>query len=205
MFNENGINLYDNNVLGSVTRTQWVKTASMNCYYDATNNTYVVDRFRLNNKNGKIYTNVNDGLMLASAIKSTRENVALFEGVRFNKDDVLKVEDYSGIHEKTFQFKNASQNTFTRANGTSISFNISKSNSLLSTNRYGWEIAVNSNNVIVDHGSHVNIPSGGYKFVVTSAGQSTSEQINMLFDECFTRGSTINISGTNIFVNSSSE
>ena len=205
VFNETGINLYDNNVLGSVTRSAWVKTASINCYYDEKTNSYVVDKFRLINQNGKIYTNVNDGLMLASAIKSNRENVAIFEGVRFNEGDVLKVEEYGGIHEKHFEFKNASKNTYTRANGSTIDFNISKSTSALSTNRYGWEVAVNSNNVIVDHGSHIDLPSGGYKFVITSAGETTSEQVNAIFEECFARGSTVNISGTSIFVNSSTQ
>ena len=204
-FNETGINLYDNNVLGEVTRSAWVKTASINCYYDSESQSYVVDKFRIHNKNGKIYTNVNDGFMLASAIKSNRENVAIFEGVRFNDGDKLKVEQYSGVHEKVFEFQNNSVNTHKTSNGKTVSFNLSKSNSFLTTNRYGWEVAVSKNNVIIDHGAQVDLPDGGYKLIITSAGETTGEQVNIIFEECFSRGSTVNLSGTTFFINSATQ
>ena len=204
-FAENGVNLYDNNVLGEVTRSQWVKVASINCYYDEINKNYVVDKFRLQNKNAKVYTNVNDGFMLASAIKSSRENVALFEGVRFNKGDIIKVEESGAIHEKSFTFVNKNTNSFTFPDGDTYQFSVEKSTSALTTSRWGWEVAVNKNDVIVDHGVKVDIPEKGYKFIVRAAGSTGAENVNKVLEECFARGSQVSISGTNIFINASTQ
>ena len=204
-FAEEGINLYDNNVIGEVTRSQWVKVASLNCYYDDIKQSYIVDRFRLQNKNGKVYTNVNDGFMLASAIKSTRDNVTLFEGVRFNKGDTLKVETGSAIHDKTFTFVNRNTNSYTLSDGKTYQFSVEKSSSLLTTNRWGWEVAVDNNDVIIDHGVKVDFPKGGYKFVVKAAGNSGAEDINRILEECFARGSQVSMSGNNIYINSSTQ
>ena len=203
-WNNGCINLIDNNYLSKVTNTAWQRIGTMNCYYDESKQEFVVDKFRLQDKQRKIYTNVNNGFMLGATLEAGNENMTIVEGVRFNLNDRLKVEENAGLYNLSYDFDLANVNTYTLDSGSTISFKVSKQTTYDPTSKWEFEVGVDSNNMIVSTGSTVSIPTGGYKLTLRAANGSNGESLNSLLENIFTRASRVNISGNKLNINSSS-
>ena len=143
---EKGANLYDSNYLSLVTPTRWYTTATINFAYDKSSNTYYVDKFRNNNYDARIYTNINkDGFMVGASLNGDDENVAVYEGVRFNLYDTIKVEENPGIASTSFEFSMNKENTYRFSDGSTAKFTLAKSTAAVAskTRRWKFEFAVN--------------------------------------------------------------
>lgn len=203
-WNRNGINLFDQNSISSVTPSQWEKISTINCYYDENKQSYIVDKFRLMNEYKKIYTNVHNGFMIGANLDADIEKMATVEGVRFNLHDTILVEENAAIHSQGYEFTLNGTNNYTLDSGNVLSFKIEKSTSNVTTSRWEVEIGIDRNNIIVSTGCHVDIPQDGYKLAIKTAENTTGEQLNLLLENVFTKASSIIISGNNLYINSTS-
>lgn len=203
-WSEHGVNLIDSNMLSKVTNTRWFNLATVNFVYDKDNNQYICDKFRFFEEDGKIYSNVHNGFMLGASISSNNFNVSVLEGVRFNDGDIIKVEEGGDIHTRSYDFSLKSTNTITLENGNKLSFTLAKSETNGTSNKWQFEAAVDKTHVIVETGSRVAIPEGGYKIDIRVANGTTGEKSNILTEEIFLKGSRVSISGSEISISHAS-
>lgn len=199
-WSKTGINLYDNNTLSKVTSSAWVKVATINCKYDSNKNVYKVDKFRRQEQNKKVYTNVNDGFTLAAGLEFNKENLAILEGIRFNINDTIKVESNANLMNREYNFSLQGTNKVILDDESEVDFSIEKSTKYGAKSCWLFEVAVNKNNVIVETNSCVNIPEGGYKLALTNENSTTGEGINLILDDYFPVGARININKNNIII-----
>lgn len=205
-WSEKGAHLYDDGYLSLATPTRWSTVASINFAYDEENNTYYVDKFRNIDKKQRIYTNVNNGFMVGASLSGYHENVALFEGVRFNLGDTIKVEEGCGIHDVAYTFNAEGENVYYFPDGSNATFTVKKSTNMMASlnRRWGFEIAVNKSGVIVEANDYVSIPEDGYRIEFSGEG-GTEYDITFLIEEVFTKGSRVTFSGSKLMVNSTSK
>lgn len=199
-WNKNGINLYDNNTLSKVTSSAWVKVATINCKYDSAKNVYKVDRFRRQDQNKKVYTNVNDGFTLAAGLEFNKENLAILEGIRFNVNDTIKVEENANLINREYNFSLQGVNTVILDDESKVDFSIEKSTKYGAKSCWLFEVAVNKKNVIVETNSCVNIPEGGYKLALTNENSTTGEGINLILDDYFPIGAKVNVTKSSVTI-----
>ncbi|MCI5746056.1 MAG: family 10 glycosylhydrolase [Erysipelotrichaceae bacterium] len=202
-YSSSGVTLYDSNYLNKVTPTSWDKISLLNCYYDDEKQAFIVDKFRNLLSKGRAYTNVFNGFVLAATLKSENENCSIINDVRFSLKDKIYVEENSALFDKSFNFSLNSVNNYTFENGSTLSFEITKSTSSTSDSAWCFEVLVNSNNVIIESGSHINVKDNGYKLILKSANGSKAEDVNLLLDNVFTRGSRILINNNSLTILSS--
>ena len=208
-WNREGINLYDSNTLGTYTRYRFDEVATMNVLFDEKDNVYYVDKFRAHTESGRLNTNINNGFCLASSItqskiSASKEGLAVFEGVRFNHGDTIKIEDNGSIFNNSYTFNTTGINTVKLVDGNSRSFTVAKSTSNSTASRWGWEIGIDGSNTIVSTGAHVSIPSNGYKLVLSPKNNTTGEQLNHIIDQYFQLGSLVNIKSGKLTIDNSS-
>ena len=203
-WSESGVNLIDSNMLSKVTNTRWENLATINFVYDKENNQYICDKFRFFEENGKIYSNVHNGFMLGASIASSNFNVSVLEGVRFNDGDIIKVEEGGDIHTRSYDLSLSSVNKVTLESGKVVSFTLKKSDTNGTSNKWQFEAAVDKTNVIVNTGSRVEIPEGGYKIDIRVADGTSGEGSNVLTEEIFLKGSRVSISGNDINISHAS-
>ena len=206
-----GVNLYDNNTLDKVSALPYTSISSINFLYDKKTSSYKVDRFRYLEKNGKIYTNVNDGFVLMGSNNSdylSNDNIALLEGVRFNKNDEIKVEDEALVLDEYHEFSLNSTNSYKyqrSANVDTINFSINELDYPSTTSPWGYEISVNKNGYIIEVGSHVNYNEDCTIYSLTAQSKTTAETLNLLFSEVFLIGSKISVINNSLYVDNSLE
>ncbi len=202
------INLFDSNSLGLITDTAYTSVASINFYYDEKNNNYVVDKFRNLTSNGQIYTNVNDGFMLGATINnnSAANGMDVFpviEGVRFNLNDTIQVEENAALHNVVHKYSTSGINDVTLDDGSVISFTLTKlTNDSDRSHKYEYEVGVDANSSIVSTGSFVNVPNGGYKIAIRCAKNTDGETLNRILENNFVKGDDIVINGSEVTVTS---
>lgn len=202
-WSDTGAHLYDNGYLSLVTNTAWSQIATINFAFDETTNTYYVDKFRNFDDEKRVYVNANNGFMVGASVGGHSENVALHEGVRFNLNDTIMVEEGCGIYDKSFTFKMNEENAHYLSDGTKVTFSVKKTNNALASTsrRWGLEVAVNKSNVIVEANDFASLPEGGYKLEFSGQG-GTEYNIAYLIEEVFTKGSRVSISGSKLIINS---
>ena len=136
--------------------------------------------------------------MLGASIASSNFNVSVLEGVRFNDGDIIKVEEGGDIHTRSYDLSLSSVNKVTLESGKVVSFTLKKSDTNGTSNKWQFEAAVDKTNVIVNTGSRVEIPEGGYKIDIRVADGTSGEGSNVLTEEIFLKGSRVSISGNDI-------
>ena len=196
----NGVNLYDDNSLSYVTSSRYSNLALINFLYDEKKNEYYIDNFRLRQEQGKAYNNVNGGVALAGALNTNNNNLALLEGVRFNLNDSIKVEDNSTLYEQKYNLVLNSKNTITYIDNSKVDFSISKTNMPYTVSPWKLEVAIDKNGMIVDYGYQVAVPSGGYKLVISGEEDTNSEKLSYLCETVFAKTNNVSIKGTAITI-----